>query len=253
MAQKYREHSEDVSAPRNNPHPARAKWSPAVGRTVRALFALCLFFAPQVVIRSQTVLTQEEDAQTWDELAASFALARSVRLDLRGQIRLGQNLHDLIQDRAGANLAIGVGRYVTLAPSYIYIVRQLDGARQSVEHRPFFDASVRIPFGAITLDDRHRVERQYRDPGRDRFVYRHRLQADWPLRLGQFDMTGYINDEVFYDSSERAWVRHRISAGFGKRLTSRTGLEVYYLRQWDGFSRPGDLHVAGVVFRVRLH
>lgn len=194
----------------------------------------------------------EEDAQSWDELSALFSLTRAVRLELRGQLRFGGNLNDLIQDRAGANLAIRAGKYVTLAPSYIYIVRRLDGTRQSVEHRPFFDISVRIPLGAIILDDRHRLERQWRDPGTDRAIYRHRLQADLPLQIGRIDFTGYLNDEVFYDSSERAWVRHRISAGFGKRFNSRTSVDIYYLHQWDGFSRPGDLHVIGAALRVRL-
>jgi len=35
-------------------------------------------------------------------------------------------------------------------------------------------------------------------------------------------------------------------------LTKNLQLDVFYLRQNDGFSRPGDLNVIGTAWRIRL-
>jgi hypothetical protein len=46
--------------------------------------------------------------------------------------------------------------------------------------------------------------------------------------------------------------RNRFTAGITKTLTKKLSLDVYYMRQNDGFSRPGDLNVIGTSWKVRL-
>jgi hypothetical protein len=62
----------------------------------------------------------------------------------------------------------------------------------------------------------------------------------------------YVADEVFYDWSIDRWVRNRFTFGGTKVLNKHLTQDVYYLRQNDGVSIPGDLNVIGTTLRVKL-
>ncbi len=90
---------------------------------------------------------------------------------------------------------------------------------------------------------------RFRDP-KDSTRYRNRAQLERLIELANVPLRVFVSDEVFYDWSFNAWVRNRI--GGGKSLNKKGSLEVYYLRQNDSHSRPGDLHVFGIMVRARL-
>jgi hypothetical protein len=62
----------------------------------------------------------------------------------------------------------------------------------------------------------------------------------------------FVGDEVFYDWSIDRWVRNRFSVGGSKVFNKRFTQDVYYLRQNDGVSIPGDLNVIGTILRIKL-
>ncbi|MEJ7712427.1 MAG: hypothetical protein WKF84_21880 [Pyrinomonadaceae bacterium] len=55
----------------------------------------------------------------------------------------------------------------------------------------------------------------------------------------------FVADEVFYDWSVDDWVRNRFTIGVSKVFNKTFTGDLYYMRQNDGRSRPGDLHVIG--------
>jgi hypothetical protein len=62
----------------------------------------------------------------------------------------------------------------------------------------------------------------------------------------------FIGDEVFYDWSIDRWVRNRFATGGTKVFNKHFTQDIYYLRQNDGVSIPGDLNVIGTILRVKL-
>ena len=52
--------------------------------------------------------------------------------------------------------------------------------------------------------------------------------------------------------SVNAWVRNRFAIGVGHTFNQHFTGEVYYLRQSDGRTKPGDLNVIGTTLRLRL-
>jgi hypothetical protein len=62
----------------------------------------------------------------------------------------------------------------------------------------------------------------------------------------------FFGDEVFYDSLIKKFSRNRFSIGINKTLNKNLSVDIYYMRQNDGFSRPGDLNALWVTWRVKL-
>ena len=76
------------------------------------------------------------------------------------------------------------------------------------------------------------------------------MQLEHPLNV--WKLNGFVADEVFYDTHFDAWIRNRIYAGVSKKVNEHFTFELYYMRQNDGHSRPGDLNVIGNTLKFRL-
>jgi hypothetical protein len=157
-----------------------------------------------------------------------------------------------VDERGGLALVFKVNPYFSLSGGYTHIATQPTAERESFETRLNFAASVRsTPLRAFILSDRNLLERRLRAP-ENSTRYRNRLMVERPVEAGGRKLTLFFGDEIFYDWSANAWVRNRFQVGNNIPLDKRFSLDLYYLRQNDGRSRPGDLHVVGTTLKVKL-
>lgn len=192
------------------------------------------------------------DTQIWSDIQMALPVNERVDLLLLGTLRIGRDVSHLVDERAGAGLSFKVNKYFTLAPNYLYICMQPTASKKSYEHRLTVAATLRLPLGKLIVSDRSQFERRFRYPQVDATRYRNRLQIQHPLKLGALKLQAFAADEVFYDWSAHEWVRNRFSVGVSRRINSHLTLDLYYMRQNDGHTRPGDLDVIGAVYRIRL-
>ena len=219
--------------------------------TIRILFT-CIFITLTGTAFAQTSRpAPEEDTQIWNDLQITLPLHKRVDLIFNGQLRIGRDVSHLVDERAGAAFAFKAGKYVTLSPGYTYIATQPVAGQKGYENRLLFVGTVRFPLGRFTMSDRNQFERRLRDPVNST-RYRNRLQIEHPVKIGRFEIQLFVFDEVFNDWSADSWVRNRFALGGSKKVNERFTIDVYYLRQNDGRSRPGDLHVLGTALKVRL-
>jgi hypothetical protein len=112
--------------------------------------------------------------------------------------------------------------------------------------------TLRFNVDKFRLSDRNLFERRIRRPGINSWRYRNRLQVEHPVGRAKLALSLFVADEVFYDWSLKRWPRNRFTAGVSKVLNKHFTQDIYYLRQNDGVSVPGDLHVVGTTLRVKL-
>ena len=193
----------------------------------------------------------EEDTQWWNDLQVAVALSKEVDFNLFGTFRIGRDVTHLVDRRAGAGFSFKVGQYLTLAPWYLNIITRPAEGRKGNENRLNFAATLRVPLGKFALIDRNLFERRLRFP-LNSTRYRNRLQIEHPFKVGKTQLGWFASDEVFYDWSVDDWVRNRFSIGVSRKFNKHFTGDLYYMRQNDGRSRPGDLHVIGATYRIRL-
>jgi hypothetical protein len=200
----------------------------------------------------------EEDTQLWNDLQVAVALGEKVDFNLFGTLRFGRDVTHLVDRRVGVGFTFRVGEYLkqpadflSLAAWHLNLITRPGEGRKGNEHRLNLAATLRFPAGKLGLSDRNLFERRVRSP-LSSTRYRNRFQLDYPAKLkdGQFGV--FASDEVFYDWSVDEWVRNRFAAGLTRRFNRHFTADVYYMRQNDARSRPGDLHVLGLTYRLRL-
>lgn len=193
----------------------------------------------------------EEDTQMWHDMQVAVALSKEVDFNLFGTARFGREATHLVDRRAGVGFTFKVGKYLTLAPWYLNIVTRPAEGRKGNENRLTFTATLRFPAGKFALIDRNLFEHRLRFP-LNSTRYRNRLQIERPVKLGGTQLGLFASDEVQYDWSVDDWVRNRFSVGVSRRFNKHFTGDLYYMRQNDARSRPGDLNVIGLTYRVRL-
>ncbi len=217
----------------------------------RALLSLSLAALAFGTTYGQTSRPRD-DAQLWNDVQVAVPLSKKVDLMLLGVVRVGRNFARPVNERIGAGVSFRVGKHLTLFPFYLHGASQPTSASHSTEERITLEATARFPLGRFAFSDRNRVEYHIRDPRPNFTEYRNRMQLEHPLKIGEFELQGFIADEVFYDSIARAWIRNRIYAGIEKKVNRHFTFSLYYARQNDSYSHPGDLHAIGTSFKFHL-
>jgi len=202
--------------------------------------------------RSQTLRLPETDTQNWNDVYLSIPVAGPVDFIIQGTLRNGRDITRPVDERVGVGFSFRLGKYVTVIPNYLHIGMQPFEGRRVFENRLSLPATVRFPVGKFIFSNRNLYERRFRRPGIDSSRYRNRLQVDHPIGPSKQKLSLFVSDEVFYDWSFNAWVRNRAAIGVSKVFTKHFTLDLYYMRQNDSHSFPGDLHIIGTAWRFKL-
>lgn len=200
---------------------------------------------------AQTAVDQT-DTQQWNDVIFSLPITKQIDFNMLGTFRIGRDISHPVDERVGLGATFRIGQHLTLIPAYLRIETQPFARRKGHEDRLNLAATLRFEANKFRFSDRNLVERRYRRPGGDSTRYRNRFQVEHPVGPDRMKLSVFVLDEVFYDWLVDDWVRNRIAAGIIKPLNKNITLELYYLRQNDGRSLPGDLHVIGTTWRVKL-
>jgi hypothetical protein len=179
-------------------------------------------------------------------------MTKMVDFNVLGTLRLGRDITHPVDERIGVGFTFRFGKYLTVAPNYLHIGMQPFEGRRIWENRLTLPVTVRFNVEKFRLSDRNQIERRMRNSGLKANRYRNRFQVEHPVGADKMKLTLFVADEIFYDWFVKRWVRNRFSAGVSKVFNKHYTQDIYYLRQNDGVSIPGDLHVIGATIRIRL-
>jgi len=140
----------------------------------------------------------------------------------------------------------------TIQPFYWFINARNSRSQFRHEDRLNLRIGYRFPFKKFGLSHRSAFEYRLRSP-RNSFRYRPSLTFDKDIPKNIIPKAKFfVTEEVFYDSILKKFSRNRFSLGITKTLSKKLSLDLYYMRQNDGFTHPGDLNVIGTSFKIKL-
>ena len=219
---------------------------PKILLLVPAIIALCFSLA----LGQSRV--PKSDNQSWNDVQITIPMTKQVDFLTQVTLRLGDNISQTVDQRWGVGFAFKVHKYVTLTPFYFHREARAPNSFHESEDRLTLGGVVRFPLGKFTIADRNWIERRWREPQRDAVRYRNRLQVERPFKINGAKFTWFVSDEVFYDWSLHVWPRNRAAAGITHPFNKHLTLELYYTRQNDSHTRPGDLNIIWATWRVKL-
>lgn len=192
-----------------------------------------------------------DDNQSWNDVQLIVPMTERFDFTLSGTFRFGKNITRLNDRRIAVGLVYKANKTWSFQPFYWNIVARSASGRFLTEHRLNLRAVYRFPFKRFGLSHRSWVERRLREP-RNSLRYRPSLTFEKDIGKIISGAKVFVTEEIFYDSTLKKFSRNRLSLGVTETLTKNLSLDVFYLRQNDGFARPGDLNVIGANLKIRL-
>jgi hypothetical protein len=194
----------------------------------------------------------DNDNQSWNDLQVTIPVNNRVDVLLLGTARLGDDLQHFVEGRVGAGIAVKLNKAISISPTYQHIETRAANGSFKTEHRYSLRGSYKFPCKKFGLTHKSTYEYRVRAAGNS-WRYRPALTFEKALPESFLKKAKlFITEEPFYVSTTKKFSRNRFSVGVSKTLNSHLTLDVYYLRQQDGHSHPGDLNVLGTTWKVHL-
>lgn len=218
---------------------------------LKIALSLITIVAFSVFINAQATVDRA-DNQSWNDVQLTVPMTEQFDFFLQGTFRFGKNVTRLSDRRIQVGFTYKPTKSLTLSPFYWNIVARNSSGRFRQEHRLNFRAVYRFPIKKFGLSHRSTFEYRLRRPVNS-WRYRPSLtfEKDIPEKFipkAKF----FVTEEVFYDSILKKFSRNRFSIGINKTINKKLSLDVFYMRQNDGFSVPGDLNIVGTAWKIKL-
>jgi hypothetical protein len=194
----------------------------------------------------------KSDNQSWNDFQLTIPMTKKVDFTTQLTLRFGDNATQTADQRWGIGFVLKPNKYLSFTPFYFHREARPPNGRHEREDRLTLGATLRYPIGKFTLLDRNWFERRWREPQVEAWRYRNRLQVEHPFKLNNRKFTWFVSDEVFYDWSLHVWPRNRASGGISRPVNKHLTVELYYTRQNDSHTRPGDLNIIWTAWRFKL-
>jgi len=217
-----------------------------------ALAAPWFCLLPAIVFAQAANRIPKSDFQSWNDVQITVPMTKKVDFTIQGTLRLGDNVSQTVDQRLGIGFVLKVNKYLSFPAFYFHREARPPNGRHESEDRLTLGATVRFPIQKFTLAERNWFERRERSPQLNAWRYRNRLQIEHPFTINKHPFTWFVSDEVFYDWSLHIWPRNRLSAGVSHPFNKHLTLELYYTRQNDSHTRPGDLNIIWSAWRFKL-
>ena len=217
-------------------------------RTTIILILLTAIFVGQVLAQLQ----DEEDNQSWNDVQLTLPVNDYFEFNTAFTLRLGKNITRVSDSRLALGFTVKPTKSFSIQPFYWHIRARNAVSQFRTEHRLNLRFVYKLPIKSFGLSHRSWFEYRIRGPLKA-WRYRPSLTFEKPipekwLAKSKF----YMTEEIFYDSLLKRFSRNRFTVGINRILSKQVSVDLFYMRQNDGFTRPGDLNVIGTGWRVKL-
>jgi len=211
------------------------------------MFTMAIFIGH---VRAQ--LQDEEDNQSWNDLQLTLPVNDYFEFNTAITMRFGKNITRVSDSRWAFGFTVKPNKSFSIQPFYWYIRARNAISQFRTEHRLNLRGVYKFPTKSFGLSHRSWFEYRIRGPlkawrYRPSLTFEKEIPENW-LKKSKF----YATEEIFYDSLLKRFSRNRFTVGINRTLSKQVSVDLYYMRQNDGFTRPGDLNVIGTGWRVKL-
>ncbi|MGI8885061.1 MAG: DUF2490 domain-containing protein [Pyrinomonadaceae bacterium] len=217
----------------------------------KASLGLIIFVFSILSADAQTVAS-DEDFQSWNDVQITVPMTKKVDFYTAFTSRFGKNVSRINDSRFAGGFIYKPTKSLSFQPVYWRIDARNANSRFRAEHRLNFRVTYRFPFKKFGLSHRSGFEYRLRRP-RNSFRYRPSLTFEKAIPKNIIPKANFfVTEEIFYDSLLKKFSRNRFTVGINKTLNKNLSLDVYYMRQNDGTTPPGDLNVVRTALKVKF-
>lgn len=194
-------------------------------------FLISIFIAVAIVIGSLASGFANSDAKYYSEFVFKYKLNDKFDLFYNSELRFKNDMGSLYYKQF---LRIGsvyhAYKNLDLALAYRYFhTKNIKGEWDENDTQYIEILFIpKIKLGNFDLSDANKIEYRFIEGAKDRWVYRNLITLAYPTKIGKFDFTPYISNELYYDTYIQEINLNWLTLGATKKISKYLTVGLYY-------------------------
>lgn len=178
-----------------------------------------------------------DDFQTWHTVELRKGLTSKWEVFFLPEIRIRDDSSELFYRESRQGVRFSPSKHLTLGLQYLFVRSENAAGKHRDEHTGEIDVTPKATLGPLQLSLRWRLALRtiQGSSGEQEYQMRFMPKAAWPTRLGNWKLTPYVADDLFYDYTRDAFNQNRFFLGISLPLKEFHGaknfLDLYYMLQ----------------------
>ncbi len=184
-------------------------------------FALALSFASKVFA--------SDEGQYWNELKIKHTLSEKLDVHIKIEQRFVDDFNNLGLHNYAPGVVFKINQHFNFELNYKF-EREKGVKGWSSEHRVEIIPVIKWEWREYQLNNRNRFEfRSFKEENKWR--WREKLKIKKHMKIGAFEFTPFVSEEIFYDFKVNEFNQNRIATGISKEINKNLEINLYYLRK----------------------
>lgn len=169
------------------------------------------------------------DNKYYSEFVFKHKLNDKFDLFFTPELRYNNDMGNLYYYHLRLGSTFHAHKNLDLALAYRFIQNKVLGSwnQNDVQYIEMI-ATPKIKLGAFNISDANKAEYRFYENAPDRWVYRNLLTIAHPAKIGGFEFTPYVSDEIYYDFEVGKANLNWATLGANKKINKYLTLGIYY-------------------------
>lgn len=169
------------------------------------------------------------DNKYYSEFAFKHKLNDKFDLFFTPEFRYNDNLGNFYYYHMRVGSAFHAHKNLDLALAYRFIQNKVKGQWDNDDVQYIEMITIpKISLGGFDISDANKFERRYYENAANRWVYRNLLTFAYPAKIGNFEFTPYVSDEIYYDFELSKANLNWVTLGANKKINKYLTLGLFY-------------------------
>lgn len=188
---------------------------------IASIFA-CLLFA--------TGALASGDNKYYSEFSFKHKLNDKFDLFFTSELRYNEDMGNFYYYQLRPGSTFHAHKNLDLALAYRFLQSKVKGAWDNNDIIQYIEmlAIPKIKLGGFDISNANKIERRFYENAPDRWVYRNLITFAYPTKIGNFELTPYISNEIYYDFELDRMNLNWATIGGNKKINKYLTLGLYY-------------------------
>lgn len=196
--------------------------------TFRKVFSLFVFLAAGL----SAYAYDDGDWQFWNTDGVEYKLSDKTKLSVDVEEYFGDDMTDFYYWHVQPNAGVKLAPWIEVGVNYRYLEEKKKGEWMT-ENRPAAFGTLIQKLAGFDISDRNQIEYRSREDTDDTWRYRNKLRVIAPLKITQFAIQPYADEEIYVDIDEKEFQQNRAAVGLTSKPLKNLKADVYYMKKMD--------------------
>jgi len=191
-----------------------------------------------------TSVFAEDDWQYWSAYSFNYKISDKVDFVFNPAFRLKDEISEYQYWESRQGLLFKINKNWDVNLHYLHGESKNSANKWIDENRLELQPTYKWSWGKFKFSDRFRLEYRIVN-GTEKWRYRNKIRLSKTLTIFDYEITSFVDEEIFYDEYVDQYNQNRASLGFSKKISDKISASIFYMYKSD--KKGGDWQGANVI------